>query len=306
MSNVNNQFLLSLLIIFLGYILKKAKIISEQDGESLSRVIFNVTLPCLIITTFSAIRIEQSLVMLIIISFVYGLSITALGLYGFRREGKSQRGMLSMLLPGFNIGMFAFPLIEAVWGQEGLKYFGMFDIGNAVMVFIVAYLVGSYFSEQDEKMDLKAVFIKMAKSLPLVIYIITCLANLLNLQFPSIILDLSAIIAKANMPLSLLLLGIFLNFSFGKDYLKNIGKVLLLRYALGISVGIALCILLPFDKMFKYTLLIGLILPISAASLPYAVEFNYDTNFVGTVSNITILVSFFLIWIIVGASSIYG
>lgn len=306
MSSVNTQFILSLLIILLGYILKRINIISEQDGESLSRIIFNITLPCLIIATFSSIRIEPSLLLLIIIGIAYGLFITALGLYGFRKEDRNKRGMLSMLLPGFNIGMFAFPLIEAVWGHEGLKYFGMFDMGNAFMVFIVAYLVGSYFSEQDGKTDFKAVFSKISKSLPLLVYIITCLLNLLDLRLPSMLLDLAAVIAKANMPLSLLLLGIFLNFSFGADYLKNIGKILLLRYALGISVGIALCTLLPLDKMFKYTLLIGLILPISAASIPYSVEFNYDRNFVGTVSNITILVSFFLIWIIVGVSTIYG
>ena len=40
-----------------------------------------------------------------------------------------------MIVPGFNIGLFAYPLVEGIWGQEGIKYFGMFDMGNAFIVF---------------------------------------------------------------------------------------------------------------------------------------------------------------------------
>ncbi|WP_261177095.1 hypothetical protein [Anaerobacillus sp. CMMVII] len=69
-----------------------------------------------------------------------------------------------------------------------------------------------------------------------------------------------------------------------------------IRYVVGLSVGAILFFFLPFETMFKYTILVALILPMSVSALAYSVEFGYDQKFTGTVSNITILISFLLFW----------
>ena len=51
MGGFNEQFLISIVIIMLGYLLKRVKLVKEQDGEAVARIIFNLTLPCLIIVT---------------------------------------------------------------------------------------------------------------------------------------------------------------------------------------------------------------------------------------------------------------
>ncbi len=68
--------------------------------------------------------------------------------------------MLTMMIPGFNIGMFAYPLVEGIWGKEGLKYFGMFDVGNAFVIFVLCYMIGSYYSEMILILNLKRFYIK--------------------------------------------------------------------------------------------------------------------------------------------------
>lgn len=304
MDNINNQFLTSILIILLGYVLKRVNLVQEKDGESLARIVFNVTLPCLIIATFSTIKIEISLIMLVVISIIYGTCLMLLGLYAFGKESRKNRGMFSMLLPGFNVGLFAYPLVEALWGKEGLKYFGMFDVGNSVLIFGLAYITASYFADENAKMDFKTVLSKLSKSMPLISYIFACILNFSAVQLPQEVFTITNTIAKANMPLSLLLLGVYLNFSLDSSYLKSMMKVLLFRYIIGLVVGIALFVFLPFGEMFKYTLLIGLILPICTAVIPFAVEFHYDHKFVGALSNITILLSFGLVWIIVSCTKL--
>ncbi len=204
--------------------------------------------------------------------------------------------MLGMMVPGFNIGLFAYPLVEGIWGKEGLKYFGMFDMGNALIVFGLTYLIASFYSNEQATFNVKDVMLKMSRSIPLLTYIIVCIVSLAGLKLPAIVLDISEIISKANMPLSLLLLGIYLNFTFDKSYLQRIGKYLALRYVVGLGIGLLLFYFLPFENMFKYTILIGLILPMSVATLAYSVQFGYDEKFVGTVSNVTILISFVLLW----------
>ncbi|MCV9885922.1 AEC family transporter [Metabacillus halosaccharovorans] len=298
MDSFNMQFLYCILIISLGYILKRGNIIKEKDGEGLSRIIFNLTLPSIIIVTFSDITLESSLFLLICIGFLYGVLIGFFGLFVFRKMQRNIKGMLGMMVPGLNIGLFAYPLVEAIFGKEGITYFGMLDVGNAFIVFGLSYLIGSFYSKEDVKLDVKTVVTKMSKSIPLMTYIIVVIINLIGLTLPSVIVDVADIISGANMPLSLLLLGIYLNFSFEKSYVKLMLQYLGLRYGVGLLLGVLCFFVFPFDEMFKYTVLLGFLLPTSMSVLPYSVEFEYNQKFVGTLSNLTIIISFILLWVL--------
>ncbi|MFJ9499588.1 AEC family transporter [Brevibacillus centrosporus] len=296
MDSFNSQFLSSVLIIALGYFLKRCNIIKEKDGEGLARIIFNITLPCLIVSTFHNVTLDGSLMLLVVIGFLYGVMAAFLAYFAFRKENRQTKGMLGMMVPGFNVGLFAYPLVQGIWGQEGLAYFGMFDVGNAMIVFGVSYLIGSYYSGEKVKLNFKQVLSKVSKSIPLLTYLIIFGLNLAHIPLPDLFLGITGTISKANTPLSLLLLGIYLNFSFDKRYLHHFWKVLGLRYIVGLAVGITCFMLLPFEDMFKYTLLVGFVLPMGVSVLAYSVEFKYDYKFVGMVSNMTILISFVLLW----------
>lgn len=123
-----------------------------------------------------------------------------------------------MAVIGFNVGHFAYPLIEGIWNEEGLKYIAMFDIGNAMVIFVICYILGLIYSPnndfQDKKELAKNILFKLLKSAPLMSYIIAIILNFLNIKFPIFVLDLLDVLSRANMALTLLLLGIFLNFKF--------------------------------------------------------------------------------------------
>lgn len=296
MSSFNHQFVYSIIIIALGYLLKRFNFLKKEDGAAFSRIIFNLTLPCLLIVSFDSIRIELSLFYLIVISFIYGILMGFLGIFAYKNENRKMRGMLAMMVPGFNIGLFAFPLVEGIWGAEGLKYFSMFDMGNSFIVFGVIYLIAGFYSGDKVKLNLKDIFSKMSKSFPLVTYIIVIILNLIHIHLPETVIHVSKLVSEANMPLSLLLLGYYLNFTVEKRYLKRIGKYLALRYIVGVCAGIVFFFLLPFGDMFKYTVFLGLLMPTSFSVLVYAVEYNYDEKLVGTVTNLSILISFVILW----------
>lgn len=296
MNNINSQFAISLSIILLGYFLKKVSILKESDGEVISRLIFNITLPSIVINVFSTMDIDKSLLLIPIICFVFGLIMTGVALIVFKGQSGRERGMLMMLVPSFNIGLFAYPLVESLWGKSGLKYFGMFDMGNSFITFGVCYIIASIYSSSEGEVCYKNILSKVLHSIPFLSYIITLTLNLLGFSFPKPITEITGIISKANMPLALLLLGIYLSFSFKKEYLKNMAKIIALRYIIGLGVGILFYTFVPLDPMFKKTMLIGFILPISLSVIPYSVEFGYDSRFVATVNNLTIVISFALMW----------
>jgi predicted permease len=292
------QFLLSMSVIVIGYIIKRLKIVSISDGQGIARAILNVTLPALVINTFSTIKVDFSLGLLPILNIIYGLIITVIAIFAFRNEKGKMRGALSMLIPGFNIGLFAYPLVETLWGIDALKYFAMFDMGNAIILFGVCYAIGCWFSVEGAKVDFKYIAKKLLTFFPLIAYMTTLAFNLLGIQFPAFILDLSKILAKANAPMSLLVLGIYLDFSLDASYLKKILKALAIRYGFGLAFGFTLFLLLPFGEMFQNTMLIGFILPVGLAVIPYSAQFEYDSKLIGSIINLTNVISFALIYII--------
>lgn len=283
----------------IGYTFKRLNIIKEDDGDGISRIVFNITLPALIINTFNSMKLDSSLMFLSIISIIFGIIMSIIGVFVFKDETKIIRGTLAMLVPGFNIGLFAYPLVQSIWGINGIKYFGMFDMGNSITIFIFCYLIANHFSSNNESVNYKDILKKLLTSLPLMSYVVTLAINFSGYHYPVAVTNVCSILSKANMPLSLLLLGIYLNFTIDKMYRKNALKILALRYGIGLACGIILFIIIPFDNLFRYTLLIGLLLPIGMADIPYAVEFNYDKRLVGTLCNITMIISFILIWGIV-------
>lgn len=297
---MNQEFLYIIMIIAFGYLLKRFNILQEKDGEVISKIIFKITLPALVLVTFDSVKIETSLILLPVIVLVYGIITACLGLFVFKNEERELKGSLLMLSSGFNVGLFAFPLVYAIWGIEGLTYFSMFDVGSSFIVFGICFIFASYFSEEGLKLNPVEILKKLSKSIPLMTYLIASILNLIHIQLPDIIINVASKISGANMPLSLLLLGLFLNFKFDKQFIKPMLKFLAFRYGLGLIVGIALYFILPFDIMFRYTILIGLLLPVAASALTFAVEFKYSTNstrFIATISNITILVSIVILYI---------
>ncbi len=297
MENVNGQFMISLLIIALGYIGKRLNLVTEKDGAGLAKIVFNFTLPAIVIYTFSNMTVNTSLLLLPTLNIVYGLLISLFALCLFKKENRQTRGMLSMCAPGFNVGLFAYPLVEALWGDQGLQHFAMFDMGNAILVFGVCYVLASWFATEEGNVNAIGILKKMVRSVPLLAYLLALAINLAGFRFPTVVIAVSSVISRANAPLSLLTLGIFLSFSFDLKNLKNMLKLLTLRYIFGFVVGISLFFMLPFEPLFRYTLLIGFILPVGMVTIPYAVQFNYNEKFIGTINNITIIISFLIIWL---------
>jgi len=299
MGNVNEQFFLSSLIILIGYLVKRFNIINETEGQALIKLLFNVTLPALIINVFSKMKLDSSMVFLPVICIIYGLFMAFMGVYSFRKEHRSNRGMLTMLIPGFNVGLFAYPFVEAILGVDALSYLGMFDVGAPFIAFGVVYLIGSYFSSlENSQPNYKRMVTQLLKTVPFVFYIVAFIINIAGVHYPSFILDIASIIAKANMPLTLLILGVYLNFSMIGDNWNKILKIVALRYGFGLAVGTILYFVLPFNLIFRQIILICMVLPPPLIVISYAVEFDYDYRFVGALLNITNITSYILLWII--------
>lgn len=300
MSDTNAAFAVSLFIIAIGYLIKRLQIIGVNEGKVLSKLILYVTFPAVILDTVVSLQITPSLIFLPLFPIAFSLILLFVAFQTLKNKTNALKGVAFMALCGFNIGLFAYPIIEAIWGKRGLQHIAMFDLGNAVVILCISYALGFIYSpvrnSSGDKISFPAIFKLFIKSVPLISYGLAFLLNLLEISFPPLVSNLVGTIARANMTLVLLLLGIYLNLNFDKKTLKPVIYILLARYTLGLILGLVLYHFLPFSDMYRTIALVALILPIGLTIIPYSDEFGYDPKLPGVLANLTIVVSFMLMW----------
>jgi len=303
MVDVNYVFLLSLSIIVIGFILKKLNIVTEEHGKVIAKIVFNVTLPAIILRVMSTLEINMALILIPLIMILFSLGVLVFALILFRNAPREKKGLILMTVIGFNVVHLAFPLVEGIWGAEGFMYIALVDMGNAITVFLICYLIGAIYSPKIEseglEVNFKYIGKKLIKSTPLIAYIIGLSINFSGAILPDFVMDLLIILGRANTALTLLLLGIYLNFKFEKAEWGLIIKVLIIRYSIGLTVGLILFFYLPFNHIYRMIILIALILPVGLATIPFSVEFDYDERLINMMVTLTIIISFSLMWILV-------
>lgn len=296
---MTEQFIIIILLIALGYLLKRINFIKSADSQVLSTLVLNVTLPSLVIVNLNSANLDLSFSILPIMMLIYGILAKVIMVALFRKYDNHVRGSVGMMAASLNIGLFAYPLVETIWPKNGMIYFGMADIGGAIIMFGVTYFVGSYYSEGSDQFNFKFLGKKLISSVPLVTYIVMFILNMANIHLPKASIDFFTIISKANMPLSMILLGIMLSFRIEKQFLPIAVKYLIVHYGLGCIAGLLVHFFLPTsDDMIKTTLLITWLLPVGVAIIPYSIQFKYKTlPLVGMVTNISIVISIIIIYI---------
>ncbi|WP_145449492.1 AEC family transporter [Staphylococcus hominis] len=294
---MTEQFIIIILLIALGYLLKRINFIKSADSQVLSTLVLNVTLPSLVIVNLNSANLDLSFSILPIMMLIYGILAKVIMVALFRKYDNHIKGSVGMMAASLNIGLFAYPLVETIWPKNGMIYFGMADIGGAIIMFGVTYFVGSYYSEGSDQFNFKFLGKKLISSVPLVTYIVMFILNMANIHLPKASIDFFTIISKANMPLSMILLGIMLSFRIEKQFLPIAVKYLIVHYGLGCIAGLLVHFFLPTsDDMIKTTLLITWLLPVGVAIIPYSIQFKYKTlPLVGMVTNISIVISIIII-----------
>jgi len=294
---VNQQFLASTLVIALGWLARR-RLVDERGAEALVRLVFNLTLPALVLHTFDGVTLDRSLALLPALAATYGLVMAGLGaLVLFRRRPTRERGLLTMLLPGFNVGLFAYPLVEAALGGGALRYLAMFDVGVAFSTFGVSCAVASHYAREGARLDLSVAWRALSRSVPFITYLVALGLALAGWRLPRVVADAAGLLARANGPLALLVLGLYLHLERMPGQWAAVARVVGTRLVAGAAIGVPLWLLLPVDPTFRAVLLAGLLQPHQPLiSVSYAVQFGYDARLVGLLLNVANVVSYLLLW----------
>ena len=141
------QIIILAVVVLIGAIAAKFRVLTIDSKDMLSKVIFNISLPLMLFTNFFRLEatprlIANSITILAISGFVifFLLLVGWLTAKIFRLQG-SEAAVFKVHAMFGNTIFLGFPLITALYGVEGLLYASMFQLVSTIIMWTVGVII---------------------------------------------------------------------------------------------------------------------------------------------------------------------
>ena len=294
-----SQIFILAVVVLIGAIAAKFKVLTKESKDMLSKVIFNISLPLMLFTNFLKIDatpklIANSFIVLAVSGFVimFLLLVGWLATRTFRIMGSEGAVFRTHSMFGNTI-FLGFPLITAIYGEEGLIYASMFQLVSNIIMWTLGVVVLSH----GDGVSWRKSILRVIN--PNTIATITGLIFFMfSIKLPDIIIIPFSELGSANTWLSMLYIGAMLAFADVGGLLRKYSLYLIsfnrLIFAPAILVAIfylsgTITGLAP-DKLVSSVIILEASMPCMATVVIMAKEFGADDHIaVGNVFVSTLL-----------------
>jgi predicted permease len=238
--------------------------------------LLNIVLPALALLYIPQIKAEWALLIPVSAAwFTFICSWIIFGLLGkIFNWDRGLTGCLIIVSGLANTSFLGFPIIEGLYGREGMPVALLIDQGGSfLLVSSLSILVGSLYSEKRGK--LSSIPLKIISFPPFGFLMGTLVMSILEIPTPEILMPLLKLVGRTMAPLALFAIG--LKFSLDFDAIKSRHFWMGMSYRLilaPILVWIIYRNFLPTESLtFKVTVLESAMAPMITGSI-VAINFN--------------------------------
>ena len=217
---VITQILMLAVVVLIGAIAARYKVLTTDTKDMLSKVIFNISLPLMLFTNFFRLDatprlIANSLIILAVSGFVifFLLLVGLMSVRLFRLSGAEAAVFKTHSMFGNTI-FLGFPLITALYGVEGLLYASMYQLVSTFIMWTAGVIILSHGNGTSWKKS----FIKVLNP-NTIATVAGLLLFILSVRLPDILIKPMTELGSANTWLSMLYIGAML-------FLSNVGGLL--------------------------------------------------------------------------------
>lgn len=269
---ITNRVLVNLLLIAVGYLIKKLGVVSRDDGRILNRLVLYLTLPMMNLKAVMNTTLSWHLLLLPLFLLVAGTAVSLVSVFPARWLDLSRRdtGTFVVALCGF-MGSLLYPFMEAVYGDLGVQAMAICDLGNAITIFGVGYYI-SFLYSTDGQFKAMAAVKKVLLFFPMHAFALGFLLNVVGATLRGLPADLVNALAGINSPLMLLGLGIYLELDVSRQERKIVAVNLTYKYIVGALLAGLVLWLLPYRGPLRAVMFLFPLMPTSLSSLLYSVE----------------------------------
>jgi predicted permease len=263
--------------VLLGFIGRKKKIITAEGDRTISNVIFNFTMPAMILTSMNFEASGQQIVNawvclffsvgLVLLSYVFTIAVGA-GLH----LPQYYRRPFNLATIFANVAYMGFPVAYILFGPLGVYYAAMFSLGHNLLMFTLGVWLAQ--EQQQRHLDWRQIF-----NVNVVAIIVGFTLSLLNLHIPEIIYRSLESLGQATIPLAFMLVGSMLAETSLKSTFTN--KIVYLITGMRLLIfpllTLVVVLLLPgLDKTVRMLLILLMAMPTAAIPPTFARKYNSE------------------------------
>ena len=279
-------------IIALGFVVARTMELPRGFTDTLSKIVFRITLPCAIFHAFASNGFDASLLLLALVGLGCTFIPWLIGTLLTAREDRDHRIMMMMNISGFNIGCFVLPFAQALFPPAAALAVCLFDAGNALMMSGGTYAFSSAILDKGGSHYERAVLAakRLFSSVPFDLYCALIVISLMGVTIPEQVVSFIEPISNANSFLAMFMLGLMVQFSLGKGKVFQLVRLLGLRFLFSAVMSIGAMTLLPFDPVTRMVIAVLLWSPMGALGPVYTLWAKGDVGLAGFANVVTVAV----------------
>ena len=161
-----------LLMLGIGFVIRRAKLLNDEAVDQLRGLVVNVALPAVLFVAFLEMDLEPEYTGLFAVIAIVCFALLG---YGFllRRVAKLQHDYVPYVMTGFEFGMVGITLFGSAYGMANVGYIAIVDLSHELFIwFVLATLLAA---KRDGTASLTGILKGFASS-PLIIAILLALA----------------------------------------------------------------------------------------------------------------------------------
>ena len=273
------------LVFFIGFFLKRIKVLHYENGDLLLKIVFNLTLPALVFISVAEIELSINYIFLpLIAALIILLNFSVAFLFCNKLQlPNTTRGTFIIGSMIMNTG-FVLPFILARYGNESLAIYTIFDFGNMLMIFTFGYFIAMRFGKNGNlKIDLR----KFLKLPPIWALLLGLVFNFMNWEISPMTQNIFEMIGTPTVFLTMLALGCYFH-----PHLKNLPHIVLvlsIRILGGLAFGILLSNLFGLEDMLRKVVIICSSAPVGYNTLVLSSLENLDKEFAASLVSISLI-----------------
>ena len=295
MAAVLTKAIAFVMIIITGYSLKRLKVFEAKDFKVLSTIVIKITLPAAIVSNFSNMEMDNTLLVMCLIGFAANVILVSLGYLTHLGRSRDEKAFAMLNISGYNIGNFTLPFIQNFLGATGFAVTSLFDAGNALMCTGASYTAASAVAGTGGGVSVKSILKSLFSSVPFDMYILMTLLAVFGLRLPEVVISYASTVGNANAFIALFMIGIGFELHLEQHQIREIIKLLLFRYGTAIVFSLAAYWLLPFSREVRQTLAIVAFGPVSSVAPAFTGRLGGNVALASTVNSLSIIVSIIML-----------
>jgi predicted permease len=277
-----------IVIFAVGAVLRFFSFLTKAHAERLASVVFSVSLPATILVSLDQASFAATAWKLPVAACLVTLPMLLCSwqLSSLLQLSRQTRGGFLIATGCINSVYFAYPVVLATFGDEGLARAVLFDLGQTTLTLTVIYALAVWHGGASP--SARSSLIRFFSAPPLWALVFILILKFFDLHLPSWLRELLLPFHLTTTPLASLVLGLSISFNAVCGTWRLTSLAIVVRMGGGFLLGSVAVLLLNLTGLERTVVLLVSAMPSAVTAVIFATETHLDEDLVASVVALSI------------------